>query len=111
MKPDIESLNEKLISIIFVVMFLIVGGVYGYSIALYETADQISSAPAVRASKRVLGTAASPYYVNPFEVVDAKEVKFPIDQLRGCRNWEECNSYCEEEVNYPACIAWSKSLK
>lgn len=112
MRKHIDYVNEKIVSSALVIVFLVVGGVYGYSLALLDTADSMSRASvASGVTKRVLGKAASPYYTNPFELTDAKDVKFPVAQLRGCRNWEECANYCDEEENYQACVAWSKSLE
>ncbi len=110
---SIASLNEKLLSAIIVAAFLIVGGVWGYSIALFELSEEAASRAMATAipSKRVLGTGAGPYYVNPFEASDARTIAFPIAQLALCRNWEECAGYCEQSENYQACIAWSQSLE
>ena len=112
MNFDIESINNKLIAPIIIVMFLVIGGVFGYSVALLEQSKlNITYGPPVKQSVQVLGIGVSPYYVNPFEVVDAKDVQFPVAQLRGCRNWNECNNYCETAENYQSCSSWSHTLK
>ncbi|MBI2050807.1 MAG: hypothetical protein HYT31_03290 [Parcubacteria group bacterium] len=110
---SIASLNEKFLSAVIAAAFLIVGGVWGYSIALFEFSEEaVNRALATTVPvTRVLGTGAGPYYQNPFEAVDAKTAPFPIAQLAGCRNWEECAGYCEQSENYQACVAWSKSLE
>jgi hypothetical protein len=113
MKLDIESINNKLIASVVIVMFLVIGGVYGYSVALLEQARQTSNfAELTNApSEQVLGTGISPYYVNPLKSVNVKEVAFPVAQLRGCRNYEECKNYCDVELNYQACSSWSHSIE
>lgn len=106
-------LNERLLFVILVVLFLLIGGAYGYSIALLSQAEEtaqsaIAAAPVV---KRVLGTGAGPYYANPFETLDARAITFPVAQLASCRNWEECKNFCDEEENFQACVAWSHSVE
>ncbi|MAG28982.1 hypothetical protein CL632_02455 [bacterium] len=87
-----------------------IGTEKGLKIVQIPVAKSINT-DAEQETKQVLGTGVSPYYVNPFSVVDAKDVKFPVAQLRGCRNWDECNNYCDAEANYQACSSWSRSLE
>ena len=109
---SIALLNEKLLSVIVAAAFLIVGGVWGYSIALFELSEETASRAMATTVpvKRVLGTGAGPYYQNPFEASDARTIAFPVAQLALCRNWEECAGFCEQSENYQACVAWSQSL-
>ena len=105
--------NHALIAAALIMLLLVVGGAFGYSIALLENAEEtvLSAFATTLPAKQVLGTGAGPYYANPFEVLDARTVGFPVDQLALCRNWEECKSYCEEEENFQACVAWSQTLQ
>ncbi|MEK7189020.1 MAG: hypothetical protein AAB671_00745 [Patescibacteria group bacterium] len=105
--------NRGLISAGLMVLFLLLGGSFGYSMALFERAEETVHAAfaAPFSATRVLGTGAGPYYANPFEVLDARAITFPLPQLAECRNWEECRAYCDEEENFQACVAWSQSLE
>jgi hypothetical protein len=113
MKKSLRHLKTKLMYSMITIIFMVLGAVYGYSVALVEYSDQVSNnINFTRASqKRVLGSGISPHYLNPFEFKNIKKTNFPIAQLRGCRNWNECNSYCDETVNYQACVSWSKSIE
>jgi hypothetical protein len=104
-----ESLTNKHITAVISVMFLVIGGAFGYSMGLLENVSEDISAPSIQ--KRVLGTGVSPYYVNPIKEANPRTLNFPIAQLRGCRNWEECEEYCDDEKNYPACASWAHSLE
>ena len=106
--------NKRVLSIGFVVIIMAVVGVMGYSIGVGKQA-QISTRALLESSpgatQKVLGERVAPFYVNPFDEIDLKEVVFPVAQLRGCRNFSECSILCSKPANFQACAAWSKSVE
>jgi len=96
----------------YVVAVIIAVGVLGYGLGVSNQAgiqiqDVLESSPGT--VQKVLGDRIAPFYVNPFDEVDAKTVAFPVSQLRACRNWEECRTLCSKPANFQECVAWSKS--
>ncbi|PIZ81588.1 MAG: hypothetical protein CO042_04585 [Parcubacteria group bacterium CG_4_9_14_0_2_um_filter_41_8] len=104
--------NKKVLSIIYIVLLVIMVGILGYSLGASNQSSiysrsAIESSPA--RSQNVLGDRIAPFYANPFDSIDAEEVAFPLAQLRGCRNWEECQVLCSKPANFQECVAWEKS--
>ena len=104
--------NKSALCKAYVVAVIIAVGVLGYGLGVSNQASltartAIESSPS-RAQK-VLGDRIAPFYVNPFNEIEAKEVKFPVAQLRGCRNWEECRTLCSKPANFQECVAWSNT--
>jgi len=104
--------NKKALSIIYAVLFVVMVGILGYSLGASNqasiTARMLLENSPSRVQK-VLGDRVAPFYVNPFNDIEAKQVKFPIAQLRGCRNWEECRTLCSKPANFQECVAWSNA--
>lgn len=104
--------NKKVFSIVYAVLIVVMVGILGYSLGASNqasiTARSVVDSSGVQTQK-VLGDRVAPFYVNPFDEVDAKQVAFPVEQLRGCRNWEECRTLCSKPANFQQCVAWSKT--
>jgi hypothetical protein len=111
---DFIDQNKATCTKLFLAIIVISVGVLGYGIgvtdqASYSTNSLLESSPA--RVQNVLGDRVSPFYVNPFERIDLKEVAFPIAQLKACRNYEECRTLCSRPANFQSCTAWSNSLE
>jgi len=111
---DFIDENKATCTRLFVAVVVISVGVLGYGIgvidqASYSTNSLFESSPAK--VQKVLGDRVAPFYVNPFDEVDIKQVAFPVAQLKSCRNWEECRILCSKPANFQACSAWSKSVE
>lgn len=100
------------LSIIFIIPFLlgvIMGIAMQQSVIVSEVYKISIKEPA---QQKVLGEFTEKNrYVNPFSVIDVKVVRFPIDQLRGCRNYGECYNFCNKQDNFSTCTAWSQSFR
>jgi hypothetical protein len=94
-----------------VVSLLAVGGIFGYTLGYGDSGyEQIVVETAVRQNPRaVLGAVARHRYVNPFDYADLEQVSFPANQLKGCRNYKECHSFCAATDNYARCASWARS--
>jgi hypothetical protein len=95
------------------ISFLVCGLVVGYDIRTDVDMSLLGSDVSARAPKiqqQVLGvdTYSKPY-VNPFSQLNEHKVQYPINQLRGCRNWKECYEYCSKPPHFKQCIAWKKT--
>ena len=105
--------NKQVFSIGYAVLVVIAVGVLGYGLGASNQAAVSSKLSAetleLKSAKQVLGDRIAPFYVNPFDGLEAKEIKFPIAQLRECRNWEECRTLCSKPANFQQCAAWSKA--
>lgn len=91
---------------------VILVGILGYGLGVSNQAS-VSAFSYIESqrkeSREVKGDQIAPFYANPFDAVDAKGTKFPIAQLLGCRNWEECRTLCSKPANFQECVAWEKS--
>ncbi len=106
--------NEKACKAVVVVVLALSIDVLGYGIGVGEQATRSTSAlleSTPRTSKQVLGERVAPFYVNPFDEVDLQKVGFPVEQLRGCRNYSECRELCSKPANFQSCVAWSNSVE
>jgi predicted negative regulator of RcsB-dependent stress response len=106
--------SRNLLGIAAGFVFLL-GGFLGYGLG---QADQVKQAEAsatqmiqMQAPARVLGQQATREYVNPFEYKNLKRVSFPINQLKNCRDYQECHNFCAQPANYSTCTAWIHSQK
>lgn len=112
----LDDIDKKAIMALVVLFFFLLGTVLGFSMSLNHEASKIANmsiAPPAKVMKqpvRVLGL-SGPTYVNPFHVLNAATMQFPLTQLNGCRNWSECQTYCSYPENFQACVAWSKTQK
>lgn len=112
----INKMSNRTLFVVVVVVFFLLGSMLGYSMSLGQQAEKMANIEIAVAKiakeqpvKQVLGVKVTSHYVNPFDVIDAKKVEFPVAQLKGCRNWTECRTYCSHPENFQACVAWSKT--
>jgi hypothetical protein len=99
----------------FILLFLF-GIVAGYSLGILEGTGVVRAFRGILPTtslKEALGpnleAEAEVRYINPFEVLDAKVIVFPVDQLKSCRNWAECRQFCTQQENFQRCVAWHQS--
>ena len=45
---------------------------------------------------------------DPGEIARTYGVTFPISELGSCENYTECRTYCEDPVNFDACVDYAK---
>ncbi len=111
----INKINEKALLVLIIAIFAIVGGLFGYSMGIADQADKIAAIEKMplkkQPSRQVLGEKINNSYVNPLYTVDTKKIQFPIAQLKGCRNWNECRTFCSYPENFQTCVAWLKTQK
>ncbi|MFH1866678.1 MAG: hypothetical protein ABIJ81_01185 [Patescibacteria group bacterium] len=104
-----QSINKRLLAGMLLLSFLMVGIMLGYGSGINEgTSLTVAEVKVNHLDSRVLGAQQSNLYVNPFHFVDAKKVKFPVSQIKGCRNYTECSNACGDPENFAACSAWFK---
>lgn len=106
----LSSRHRRMSMTLILTVFFLLGGMVGYSLGIVDEAEAIKAyePPIVGQRGPTLTKQASEQYINPFELVDAKEIKFPVDQLRDCRNWSECHQLCSDPVHFPACSSWAR---
>lgn len=106
--------TRNLVGIAVGFMFLL-GGFLGYGLGQLDQVKQAEATASqmihIQAQQRVLGEQATREYVNPFEYMNLKRMSFPISQLKNCRNYQECHSFCTQPANYSTCTAWTHSQK
>lgn len=110
----VDKVDKRVLFVIALAIFFLVGGIFGYSMGTSQQADKIADMGITiekQQTTRVMGVKIAPqHYVNPFEILDdAKNIQFPIAQLKGCRNWNECRTFCSHPENFQSCVAWSKT--
>ena len=107
-----NTMDRKLLMSLSMAVFFLLGAMLGYSSGMaYESSLSVDRSSQVtrEIGDRVLGVSVGNEYVNPFENLDVKNIKFPVDQLKNCRNFQECHSFCSEVENYQTCVAWLHS--
>lgn len=50
---------------------------------------------------------AGAYVFAAYNIEKAKQLKYPIGELGGCKNFEECKAYCNQDENIPKCNRFS----
>ena len=104
--------NKRLLGKICISLAVILVGILGYGLGVSNQASKsmrYALESSEKEAKQVLGDKIAPFYANPFDKARVKEIKFPIAQLLGCRNWEECSILCSKPANFQECVAWSNS--
>lgn len=50
---------------------------------------------------------AGSYVFAAYNIEKARQLKYPIGELGGCKNFEECKTYCNKDENIPKCNRFS----
>lgn len=105
----VRSINKRLLVGLLLLSFFMIGMIVGYGSGISEGAESVNLA-AVSAnhwSAEALGVQPTPPgYLNPWSLVDLKTVPFPIAELAGCKNYQECSNFCDQAANEVACTSW-----
>lgn len=106
-----SPLHIRLVVTILFAVYFTIGIVIGYGMGIREELEraQATEITSFFSEEQLLRDRAQEAYVNPLELVNAEKVDFPVEQLRGCRNWQECYEFCADPVYFPTCAAWARS--